>query len=365
MSKTSLTTALMGATDLNPARDCAWMGAPAWVHLLPPGAVQTVDRRGPYRVADAEKLIAASFAAAPRLPIDENHATDLAAPKGQPAPARGWITQMEAREDGIWGKVEWTEAGRQLVEDRAYRGLSPVIAHDKSKTIRAILRASLVNNPNLRGLTALHQQQENAMDWTEYLKQLLGLGGDATDDQIREALEKALKGGTEEAAQASLAPIGKALGLDDGADTEAILAALQAQASEGREDDEGEGEVVTALQAELAQLTRELNAVREERARERAEAFIDAEIKRGNPVPRNMRDHYISRHMADPETVEKELTAMPALTRSGTMAVPPATMKDGKVVLNATEQQTARLLGIDPEDYAKTLAAERKNEEAL
>ncbi len=366
MSKTALTTALMGALDLD-ADKAAQPRAPAWVHLLPAGAVQTIDRRGPYRVADAERLIATSFAAAPRLPIDENHATDLAAPKGQPAPARGWITQMEAREDGIWGKVEWTEAGRQLVEDRAYRGLSPVIAHDKSKTIRAILRASLVNNPNLRGLTALHQQQENAMDWTEYLKELLGLGGDATDDQIREALEKALKGATEEAAQASLAPVAKALGLEDGAGSEDILAALQARIAEGQEDDAGEGEegeVVTALQAELAQLTRELNAVRAERARERAEAFIDAEIKRGNPVPRNMRDHYIDRHMADPETVEKELAAMPALTRSGTMAVPPA-MKDGKVALNAAQQEAARLLGIAPEDYAKTLAAERKNEEAL
>jgi len=126
MDKTSLTTALMGALDLAARPDEG--GAPEWVHLLPAGAVETVDRRGPYRVTDGEKLIAASFAQSPRLPIDENHATDLAAPKGQPAPARGWITALEARADGIWGKVEWTEAGRQLVEDRAYRGLSPVIS---------------------------------------------------------------------------------------------------------------------------------------------------------------------------------------------------------------------------------------------
>ena len=106
MDKTSLTTALMGALDLGAGRNAgkdACFGAPAWVHLLPAGEIETIDRRGPYRIADAEKLIAAGFAATPRLPIDENHATDLAAPKGQPAPARGWITAMEAREDGIWG----------------------------------------------------------------------------------------------------------------------------------------------------------------------------------------------------------------------------------------------------------------------
>ncbi|MCD9150122.1 phage protease [Pseudophaeobacter sp. MA21411-1] len=30
------------------------------------------------------------------------------APKGLPAPARGWITATQARNDGIWGRVEWT-----------------------------------------------------------------------------------------------------------------------------------------------------------------------------------------------------------------------------------------------------------------
>jgi hypothetical protein len=61
---------------------------PALVHLLPAGAIHTVDGRGPYRVDNAAALATSSLnLAGGRLPLDESHATDLAAPKGRPAPA--------------------------------------------------------------------------------------------------------------------------------------------------------------------------------------------------------------------------------------------------------------------------------------
>src|SRR5688500_2480820 len=84
-------------------------GAADWIMLLPIGAgglITTVDKRGPYRVRDATQLVVDSLqAAGGRLPIDENHATDLAAPRGEPAPARGWATELQARQDGIYGRV--------------------------------------------------------------------------------------------------------------------------------------------------------------------------------------------------------------------------------------------------------------------
>ena len=111
--------------------------APEWVHLLPAGEIQTGDGRGPYRVADAVALLAASLTEDDRLPIDENHATDLAAPEGRPAPARGWIVELQARADGIWGRVEWTREGKRLVLGRAYRGISPVIRHKPTGEVTA------------------------------------------------------------------------------------------------------------------------------------------------------------------------------------------------------------------------------------
>lgn len=54
----------------------------------------TVDGRGPYRAEKLSEIAAASVKAVVggRLPIDENHSIDVAAPKGGPSPARGWIT---------------------------------------------------------------------------------------------------------------------------------------------------------------------------------------------------------------------------------------------------------------------------------
>lgn len=191
--------------------------APDWIHLLPAGSFSGTDGRGPYHDKDADRLVEASLEAmAGSGVVDENHATDLATPKGEPAPARGWITALEARTDGIWGKVDWTRAGLALLADRAYRHISPVIMHLKDGTVTAILRASLVNKPNLRGLAALNQ--ETPMDFMDKLRAALGLGDDADEAAVIAGIDAA-KGGT--ALQAALddvlGPIAKAAGLDSGA----------------------------------------------------------------------------------------------------------------------------------------------------
>jgi phage I-like protein len=153
-------------------------GAHEWIHLLPAGLVSTNDGRGPYKVPNAQQLATTSLLASQgRLPIDESHATDLAAPNGQPAPARGWIVDLQARVDGLWGRVEWTKAGAQLLSDRAYRFISPVIRHTQDGTVTQLLRASLTNVPNLIGLTALNQEQRAGAALTEDEKKIAWLTG--------------------------------------------------------------------------------------------------------------------------------------------------------------------------------------------
>jgi phage I-like protein len=135
---------------------------PEWLHLLPSGTIKTADGRGPYRVQDAKALMSASMAGG-KLVLDENHATDLAAPKGLPAPARGWIVELQQRLDGIWGRVEWTPEGRRMMGDRQYRGVSPVIQHNLAGTVGAIVRASLTNTPNFTGLVSLHSEGKDKL----------------------------------------------------------------------------------------------------------------------------------------------------------------------------------------------------------
>lgn len=357
-------TALMAAIPL--PTDAA-SAAPDWVHLLPApvdGLVRTADSRGPYRLADAAGIIAASFATSDRLEIDVNHSTFLAAPRGERADAMGWICEMQAREDGIWGRVEWNAEGAALVTGKAYRGISPVIIHDAAKTILRIANASLVNRPNLQGLTALNFEQDPAMTLMERLAELLGLEKGATEEQILAALIERLKKKPEAepaaALQSALTEIGTALGVATFTQDAVLAAARAARTARAAP----EAEVVTALQSEIATLTTRLNSVTEGQKRGAAEAFVDGEIRRGRAGVKPLRDHYVAMHMADAARVEKELGALPILGPSNTLVTPPLE-KDGEISLNAEQSAIATQLGIDPKAYAATLKAERAEKEAL
>ncbi len=168
-------------------------GAPEWVQLVPPGTFTGVDGRGPYQLGDANAVIARSMPNGRKLPIDENHAIDLQGAKGASSPARGWIVALEAREDGLWGKVEWTAEGRRLIEDKDYGFLSPVFAHDTGspRRIQRLVRAALTNDPNLVTLKALHANGAGTLE--EKLKEALGLPADADEDTILAEVGKLTK----------------------------------------------------------------------------------------------------------------------------------------------------------------------------
>lgn len=302
--------------------------APEWIHLLPAGPLlQTNDARGPYRVEDVAALIAASLADGARLPIDENHSIDLAAPRGEPAPARGHIVELQARPDGVWGRVEWTRAGRALMSDRAYCGISPAIAHDRSGRVLAILRASLVNRPNLRGLAALHQ--EDVVSLQSRLAALLGIAADADDDalvaRITALHQQSEKTGDAVALQSQLAEIGVALGVAQDAPVADVLNAARRAAG-------GETAAITALQSELATVTTALNAMAETHAREKATAWVDSEIRRGRVGIKPRRDYYIALHMRDAAEAVSVVDALPVMSPGVQMTAAPV-----QVALNSED----------------------------
>jgi len=323
---------------------------PDWVHLLPMSGrmVQTNDKRGPYHVANAEQIIAASFAEVDRLPIDENHATDLAAPKGLPAPARGWIVEMQARADGIWGKVEWSEEGRDLLAARAYRYLSPVIAlpNINAKTVDAVLRASLVNRPNLRGISALNQETDD-MSFHKTVAKLLGLSPDASESDITTALNAVREDGAT-ALQSQLSEIGSALGVAEGGD---VLAA--AKVANSRDD----GDKVAALQATVTALSSKVTELQSANETSAATSFIDTAIVEMRVGVKGSRDHFIAMHQKDPTGTEAIINGLPKLDTSGTNILP-AKPADGAVSLNAEQSAVAAQLGMSEENYAKSLDEE-------
>jgi phage I-like protein len=319
--------------------------APDWIHLVPTlqGEIATFDGRGPYRLADASAVIAASLANERGIPVDEMHATDLAGPSGGPAPARGWIKDMQTRDDGIWGRVEWTNAGRQLVADKAYRAISPVLSlHADRKTVRMIPRASLVNAQNLRGLTALNQ--EMPMTFMAKLAEKLGLGATASEDDMLAAIPAPT---ATTALQSALSEIGTVLGIE-ASNTAAIVAAVQGKAAEGAS--------ILALQAENSGLKTRLDTLETAHKRAASEAFVDAGLaeKRSGLSAAN-RETWITLHMAQPETATSLVNAMPKLGPSHLGGTPPGA--EGEVLSLNAEQA-----GADLAARARAYQSKRKSE---
>lgn len=321
---------------------CDGTDVPEWVHLLPAGQITTQDGRGPYNVASMDGLIAASLGGWPggvmgtratKLPIDECHATDKAAPMGLPAPARGWIIALAARVDGLWGRVEWTGEGRRLMADGAYAGISPVILHSKSGEVRQLLRASLTNTPNLRGLVALQEADlssldvdlEDAMDWKVKLIELLGLEAGADDAAIDVALQARLGGAV--AAHAVL-----------------------------------EHPSVLALQGQVTTLTDELAGLRADGARRAAETFVDGAIAAGRVGVTPLRDDYIALHMENPTRAEALVGAMPVVAAGAlSHAAAHGAQSGGASGMDDAGRMICALMQVDEAAY---LAAQ-KNEHAV
>ena len=89
--------------------------APAWVHLLPSGATTARDGRR-FILAEPEAVIAAFEAGRIDLPVDYEHQADKPVNRANgPVPAAGWIKALEARADGLWGRVEWTATAARMI----------------------------------------------------------------------------------------------------------------------------------------------------------------------------------------------------------------------------------------------------------
>lgn len=333
---------------------------PEWIHILPAGKLLTVDGRGPYISQNPDQIIAASMAeSGGKIVVDENHATDIAGKAGLPARAAGWVVEMQSREDGIWAKVDWTKEGQALLSEKSYRGISPVIIHDAANKVARILRVSLTNKPNLRGMVALHSQTETEtiMDMSALIK-LLGLPEGATEEDVTAAIKKLADAkepdGDDAAMQSALSDIAKKLGPDVKAEQTAICAALDTVLDPKATVPMA---AFTALQAEFSEMQSGLG-------RKDAVAAVDAAIKAGKPGVKPIRDQYIAMHMQDPEGTQKVLDALPSLL-GGNAGETPALQSAGKDGLTPEDIQLISMMGVDEEAFKKIRAAERKKQEEL
>jgi phage I-like protein len=274
------------------------------------------------------QVVLNSMARLPKLPIDENHATDLSAPKGEPSPALGWITALNADERGaIWGNVEWTPRGTAAVGNKEYGFISPVFLTDSAGEINCILRAALTNSPNL-GLPALNAEtpgQENK----------------STEDKMDKALCAALAIAETATVNDALAAIEKLKTAQNAGQT-TDLAAYAPRA-----------ELNAALEKAVAAEKRlaDLNA---EAFKKEAAAAVDAAIAAGKFTPAS-RETCIAL-CADATGLEKFkalAAASPAIVDGKAVAPEGTPPEGGKVSLNSEDAALAKAMGYSEEEYKK------------
>ena len=121
-----------------------------WVHYLPNGTFASRDGRGPWRLDDPQGFVAESFrrSGGHPIPVDFDHALLAAASDARtPAPAAGWISELAAKPDGIWGLTEWTPRAAEHLAAKEYRFVSPMFRHTEAGVATALQAAALTNQP--------------------------------------------------------------------------------------------------------------------------------------------------------------------------------------------------------------------------
>lgn len=165
---------------------------PERLELIPAGAFSGLDGRS-WNNPFPESVIERTRAVGRDIPVDIEHATELKGPKGEAAPAQGWVrlADLEVIDGAIWGKVEWNNSGRALLDDKAYRYYSPAFLFDDDGEVRSIKSVGLTNTQNLSQLPALNQQQPGEIDdmsLSAAIRQALSLKDDANEADAVQAI---------------------------------------------------------------------------------------------------------------------------------------------------------------------------------
>lgn len=133
--------------------------------------------------------------------------------------AAGWVKDADARSDGLWVLVDWTQKAYDAIKSKAYRYFSPEFddswEHPKTgeKYQDVLFGGGITNRPFLKDILPLNLSEafEHAADnqladgggsmdpdQLKELCQLLGLPDDASGDQVLGALKMVLQGDKKE-----------------------------------------------------------------------------------------------------------------------------------------------------------------------
>lgn len=311
---------------------------PEWVEVLPPGPT-IGGRDGRQWTYDANQVIAETVAhtQGTDLPFDYNHATELKAPKGEKAEASGWAREYRVNERGaVEARVEWTKEARNAIESKEYRYISPVFAYDdRTGRIARFSSFALVNKPNLltKALNSeqaafLSQQPEESDMALAAILAALGLPETATEEEAVAAINKLLED--------------KKVALQTAANSEKVPS-LSLYVP--RQD-------YDALQKRALNAEQKLEQHGKDQLKIAINAEIEGALKAGKITPAS-KDYHLAACQE-----EGGLERFRQFVKSAPSVITPITPEgehqdSEKTALNSEQQQAARMLGMDDEQYTK------------
>lgn len=198
---------------------------PEWIRVLPLGHL--VSDHGPFLVdQEAMTAIINHFKGKGNdNVIDYEHQTlqDIQAPAG------GWVKEYQIREDGLWGRVEWTARASEYISNKEYRYISPVIMVRKSDQRAVEIHSiGLTNAPAIHGMPPIvnkaGKENDKAMEFLKMICKALGLPETTPEEDVLNAVQALQTAGNLVANKEILA----ALGVPEDATKEKALAAVTA-----------------------------------------------------------------------------------------------------------------------------------------
>lgn len=343
--------------------------APEWVQLLPIGKTEANGHSFVVDAESMEKMIKHFNEMQNDLVFDYEHQTL----KGGEAPAAGWIKSLEARTDGLWGQIDWTERARQYIEAGEYKYISPVV-HYNTDDLRCyeLHSAALTNKPAIDGMAAVAAKEEGGnekMDFMKQVSQLLGLDPEtATEEEVLAALQAAIMtaadGGAtvEEVAEQIETAIEEAVGeqleevevlLDEVATvleeekTAAAKAKVGAFKNKLRRMKKGSTGIGTQIVAAFKEKTK--SDTKKQSGNILAKMAVENAIQSGKILPA-MRTVALSLALSNPE-------GFAAMVQNAQPVIPQGKVADGAVrtgvTVSAAQKAMNRSMGISDEDFTK------------
>lgn len=312
-----------------------------WMLLIPAGTFSGRDGRGPYHSGDLASLqriadTTRRYAGTTDILVDYEHQSRNALENGKPAPAAGWIKEVEARPDGLYGRVEWTANAASAIKAKEYRYISPVYFHTKAGEVLALQTVALTNIPNLDLFEiSAHSIFSAAQTTTEVsMKRLLaalGLAEGGSEDDVLVAINSLLTSST---------AIAVAAGLTKDAKSEAIATAVHTAFADrkkiaiaaGKAENASVEDIVSVLAAahtvtttatpdptkfvpiaQVEAMQNDLNDLKATVASDKAEEAVSQAIKDGKLAPA-LKEWGLSMHRADPAKFAEFTGKAPVLT---------------------------------------------------